>query len=174
VNFVFDDCNDRQKDALRFGRKWLSGFDLNVLTSGSSKALGLHSLHSATVNAVCEQYAKSRSQRQRAYWRYRGSRRLGWVPLNGLNGRHLKETPAGFDFHGRAFKVFKSRALPAGATIKDGTDFSRDRRGNWFLNVCIEVAEAAPRPLQSSVGIDLGLKDFAVLSDGQRIEAPRF
>jgi hypothetical protein len=51
-NFVWNYCNDRQKDALRFGRPWLSGFDLNKLTTGSSKEPGLHS---GTVNAVCEQ-----------------------------------------------------------------------------------------------------------------------
>jgi hypothetical protein len=27
VDFVFNDCNDRQKDALQLGRQWLSGFD---------------------------------------------------------------------------------------------------------------------------------------------------
>ncbi len=62
VNFVWNFCNDRQKDALRFGRRWHTGFDLNKLTAGSSKELGLHS---GTVNAVCEQYAKSRSQKKR-------------------------------------------------------------------------------------------------------------
>jgi putative transposase len=166
VNFVFICRNDRQKAALRFGRKWLSGFDLNVLTTGSSKALGIHS---GTANAVCEQYAKSRSQRRRPYLRYRGKRHLGWVPPT---GRDPKEAPAALHFHGRQFKVFKSRRLPSGATVKDGTNFSRDRRGNWYLNVCIEVTEAALRPIQTSVGIDLGLKDFAVWSCGRKIEAP--
>ncbi len=49
-NFVWNYCNDRQKDALRFGRRWHTGFDLNKLTQGCSKELGLHS---GTVNAVC-------------------------------------------------------------------------------------------------------------------------
>jgi len=166
VNFVFNYCNDRQKDALRFDRKWLSGFDLNKLTTGSSKELGIHS---GTINAVCEQYAKSRSQKKRPYLRYRGKRHLGWVPLK---GRDLRETPAGFHFNGREFKVFKSRTLPAGATIKDGTNFSQDSRGNWFLNVCVDVPAAPARPIQSGIGIDLGLKDFATLSNGERIAAP--
>ncbi len=166
VNFVFNYCNDRQKDALRFGRKWLSGFDLNKLTTGSSKELGIHS---GSINAVCEQYAKSRSQKKRPYLRYRGKKHLGWVPLK---GRDLRETPAGFHFNGREFKVFKSRALPAGATIKDGTNFSRDSRGNWFLNVCVDVPAAPARPIQSGIGIDLGLKDFAALSNGERVAAP--
>jgi putative transposase len=166
VNFVFNYCNDRQKDALRFGRKWLSGFDLNKLTTGSSKELGIHS---GTINAVCEQYAKSRSQKKRPYLRYRGKKHLGWVPLK---GRELKETPAGFHFNGREFKVFKSRPLPDGACIKDGTNFSQDSRGNWFLNVCIEVPDGAHRPIQTGIGIDLGLKDFAVFSNGEKIAAP--
>jgi IS605 OrfB family transposase len=167
VNFVWNYCNDRQKDALRFGRKWLSGFDLNKLTTGSSRELGIHS---GTVNAVCEQYAKSRSLKKRPYLRYRGKKHLGWVPLK---GRELKQTPNGFHFNGREFRVFKSRLIPEGATIKDGTSFSQDSRGNWFLNVCIEVADVACRSLNAGIGIDLGLKDLAVLSSGERISNPR-
>jgi hypothetical protein len=74
VNFVWNYCNDRQKDALRFGRAWLTGFDLNVLATGSSKELRLHS---GTINAVCEQYAKSRAQRKRPFLRYRGRKASG-------------------------------------------------------------------------------------------------
>ena len=41
VNFVWNYCNDRQKDALRFHRPWLTGFDLNKLTTGASRELGI-------------------------------------------------------------------------------------------------------------------------------------
>lgn len=167
VSFVFNYCNDRQKDALRFGRRWLTGFDLNKLTAGSSKELGLHA---GTINAVCEQYAKSRSQKNRPFLRYRGKKSLGWVPLK---GRDIKETKDGFHFHGREFRVFKSRDLPTDAKIKDGTNFSRDARGNWFLNVCIEVEQPEQRPMNAGVGIDLGLKSFAALSTGEAIDNPR-
>lgn len=167
VNFVWNYSNDRQKDALKWGRRWLTGFDLNNLTVGSSRELGLHS---GTVNAVCEQYATSRKRHNRPYLRYRGKKSLGWVPLK---GRDIKETPAGFHFHGREFKVFKSRDLPAGAKIKDKTNFSRDARGNWFLNVCVEVPDGQVREPSRGVGIDLGLKDFAALSTGEIIGNPR-
>ncbi|CAN5518194.1 RNA-guided endonuclease TnpB family protein [soil metagenome] len=169
VNFVWNFCNDRQKDALRFGRPWHSGFDLNKLTMGSSKELGLHS---GTVNAVCEQYAKSRSQRKRPYLRYRGKKSMGWVPLK---GRELKREGDAFRFAGNTFRVFNSRALPAGK-IKDATNFSRDSRGNWFLNIVIDVegvAAAGVRQPVKGVGIDLGLKDFATLSTGEKIGAQR-
>lgn len=163
-NFVWNYCNDRQKDALRFGRSWHTGFDLNKLTQGCSKELGLHS---GTVNAVCEQYAKSRSQKNRPYLRYRGKKSLGWVPLK---GRDLKREGDAFRFAGNTFRVFHSRPLPAGK-IKDCTCFSQDRRGNWFLNIVIDadMAVQARLPLLG-VGIDLGLKHFATLSTGEKIE----
>jgi transposase len=168
VNFVWNYCNDRQKDALRFGRRWHTGFDLNKLTQGSSKELGLHS---GTVNAVCEQYAQSRSQKKRPYLRYRSAKKtLGWVPLK---GRELKREGDAFRFAGNTFRVFNSRALPEG-TIRDGTNFSRDRRGNWFLNIVVDVdVPAHVRQPVHGVGIDLGLKDFATLSTGEKIEAQR-
>ncbi|MBV8664842.1 MAG: transposase, partial [Burkholderiaceae bacterium] len=166
-NFVWNYCNDRQKDALRFGRRWHTGFDLNKLTQGSSKELGLHS---GTVNAVCEQYAKSRSQKKRPYLRYRGKKNLGWVPLK---GRELKREGDSFRFAGNTFRVFHSRPLPEGK-IKDGTNFSQDSRGNWFLNIVIDVTGSAEaRAAVRGVGIDLGLKDFATLSTGEKIEAQR-
>jgi len=117
VNFVWNFCNDRQKDALRFGRQWLTGFDLNNLTAGSSKELGLHS---GTINAICEQYAKSRSQHKRSFLRYRGRRSLGWVPLK---GRDLKREGDAFRFASNTFRVFNSRQLSNGK-IKDGSSFS--------------------------------------------------
>ncbi|WP_426321590.1 RNA-guided endonuclease InsQ/TnpB family protein [Pseudoduganella sp. R-43] len=180
VNFVWNYCNDRQKDALRFERPWLTGFDLNKLTTGSSKEL---ELHSGVINAVCEQFAKSRAQHRRPYLRYRGRRSLGWVPLK---GRDLHREGNAFRFAGNTFRVFYSRPLPEGK-IKDGSCFAQDElrsnsgpvksfasRGNWFLNIVIEVAEPPVRPLDHGVGIDLGLKDLATPSEGEKIPAPGF
>ena len=167
VNFVWNYCNDRQKDALRFERPWLTGFDLNKLTTGSSKELALHS---GVINAVCEQFAKSRAQHRRPCLRYRGRKSLGWFPLK---GRDLHREGIAFRFAGNTFRVFYSRPLPEGK-IKDGTCFAQDSRGNWFLNIVIEVAEPPIRPLDHGVGIDLGLKDLATPSEGEKIPAPGF
>jgi putative transposase len=165
-NFVWNFCNDTQLQALKWNKRWPSGFDLNRLTAGSSKELALHA---GTINAVCEQYVKSRRQRNRPFLRWRGRRSLGWVPLK---GRDLRRQGEAFRFAGKTFRVFHSRPLPDGK-IKDGTSFSCDARGNWFLNVVLEVAQAVPRPVRSGIGIDLGLKDFAVLSNGEKVENPR-
>ncbi len=167
VNCVWNFCNDTQKHALKWNKKWPTGFDLNVLTTGSSKELGIHS---GTVNATCEQYAKSRSQRRRPYLRYRGRKSLGWVPLK---GRDLKREGDAFRFAGNTFRVFNSRPLPEGK-IKDGTNFAQDARGNWFLNIVIEMPDVQARPIRSGVGIDLGLKDFATLSTGEKLPNDQF
>ena len=167
VNFVWNYCNDRQKDALRFGRPWLTGFDLNKLTTGSSKEL---ELHSGVINAVCEQFAKSRAQHRRPYLRYRGRKSLGWIPLK---GRDLHREGNAFRFAGNTFRVFYSRPLLEGK-IKDGTCFAQDSLGNWFLNIVIEVVEPPARPLERGIGIDLGLKDLATPSEGAKIPAPGF
>ena len=165
-NFVWNFCNDTQQQALKWNKRWPSGFDLNRLTTGSSKDL---SLHAGTINAVCEQYAKSRRQRNRPFLRWRGRRSLGWVPLK---GRDLKREGEAFRFAGHTFRVFNSRPLPE-CKIKDGTNFSCDARGHWFLNIVVEIAAAEARPVRSGVGIDLGLRDFAALSNGEKIENPR-
>jgi putative transposase len=165
-NFVWNFCNNTQLYALKWNKRWPTGFDLNRLTAGSSKELALHA---GTINAVCEQYAKSRRQKNRPFLRWRGRRSLGWVPLK---GRDLKREGEAFRFAGNTFRVFHSRPLPDGK-IKDGTNFSCDTRGCWFLNIVVEVAEANVRPVRSCIGIDLGLKDFAALSTGEKIENPR-
>lgn len=166
VNFVWNYCNDRQKDALRFGRKWLTGFDLNYLTAGSSKELGLHS---QTIQSVCCQYAESRSQKNLAYLKYRGNKNLGWIPIK---GNDLKRKGSDFSFSKNTFHVFNSRTLPEGK-IKDGTNFSQDSRGNWYLNIVIdvEVVPTKQRDINNGVGIDLGLKEFATLSNGEKIDS---
>ena len=165
VNDVWNYCNDAQKHALKWNKHWPSGFDLNVLTTGCAKELGLHS---GTVNAVCEQYAKSRTQHRRPYLRYRGKKSLAWVPLK---GRNLKREGEALRFAGNTFRVFHSRPLPEGK-IRDGTNFSRDRRGRWFLNIAVELADTPVRVLERGVGIDLGLKEFAALSTGEKVGNP--
>lgn len=169
VNFVWNYCNDRQKDALRFHRPWLSGFDLSYLTAGSSKELGLLA---NTINAIGNQYAKSRSQHKKPYLKYRGKKSLGWIPIKGID---LKRYGESFRFSGNTFRVFGSRQLPEGK-IKDGSSFSQDSRGNWYLNIVIDVelASVKKRDINNSIGIDLGLKEFATLSNGEKIDARNF
>jgi putative transposase len=50
---------------------------------------------------------------------------------------------------------------------------SRDPCGRWYVSFAVDVPEPAPLPAAGAVvGVDLGIKDFAVTSDGQKIPNP--
>lgn len=52
---------------------------------------------------------------------------------------------------------------------------SHEPTGKWFVSVLYEVPKETPLPaVSSSVGIDLGLNDFIVLSNGMKVENPKY
>ncbi len=53
---------------------------------------------------------------------------------------------------------------------------SRDRAGHYYVSVLVDNGQELPQPAldpSKTIGIDLGLHDFAILSDGRRIPNPR-
>lgn len=167
VNLVWNFLNDSQKHALKWGKKWPNWLDLEKLTTGSSKELGLQS---KIIGQICKQYAQSRQQNRKPYLRYRGQKSLGWVPMR---GEAIKLRPDGFRCHGNLYSVWLSRPIPEGAKVCDRSSFSQDATGNWYLNLIIEILVSATEKT-SQIGIDLGLKDLATLSDGNVIVMPGY
>lgn len=165
VNFVFNYCNERQREAVSKGRKWLSRFDLQKLTAGASKELDIHA---HTIQQVCRVYVQSREAKKKRWLSWRSNRKsLGWVPFN---QGHVTYRDGAFWFRGRAFRAWVSRALRDGQTFGAGS-FNQDSRGRWYINLPTEVEflESAGTEL---IGIDLGLKELAAISDGNKIEHP--
>jgi putative transposase len=152
-------------------RKWLSGFDLCHLTSGAARYF--ERIGADTIQRICVEYAQKRSaaKRLRLRWRIsRGARRsLGWVPFKAAN---LKRKGRALRFCGKTFRIFEAERLN---DRKWGQGcFAQDAVGDWWLCLLVELpVEQRPAP-EESVGIDLGLKDIAVTSDGERLEAGRF
>jgi putative transposase len=69
------------------------------------------------------------------------------------------------------------QSMPVDLPTK-GAAFKRDATGKWFVTLVAtfempDVPLPPPDPAKV-VGIDLGLKDFAVTSDGERVAAPKF
>jgi putative transposase len=57
---------------------------------------------------------------------------------------------------------------PSTATV------SRDPDGRWYVSFAVEAADPVPLPpVGAMIGIDLGIKDFAATSDGEKIANPR-
>jgi putative transposase len=65
-----------------------------------------------------------------------------------------------------------SRSLPSEAS---SVTVIRDAAGRYFASFVVQITqdEALP-PVDSEIGIDLGLTHFAVLSDGTKVTAPKF
>jgi len=72
-------------------------------------------------------------------------------------------------------KVRQSQVVEG--TTKSAT-FKRDACGHWFVSLVAEMEMPTvelPMPTnERTVGVDLGLKDAVVTSDGERVTAPRF
>lgn len=169
VNTVWNYCNEISHRSIRERFKWLSAYDLQKLTAGYSKCDGVQ-IGSATTQLVCEEYALRRRQCKRAKLRWRVSNpasskfSLGWIPFK-VGGAKYKAGQ--IVFAGHKFNLWDSYGL-ADYELRAGS-FTQDSRGRWYLNVVVK-AQPAPSAGTASVGIDLGLKEAAVASDGQRIE----
>ncbi|WP_446221681.1 RNA-guided endonuclease InsQ/TnpB family protein [Nocardia sp. IBHARD005] len=64
-----------------------------------------------------------------------------------------------------------SRELPSGPS---SVTVIRDAAGRYFASFVVAVVDRPLPPVDSEVGIDLGLSTFAVLSDGKTIASPKF
>jgi putative transposase len=174
VNEVFNYCNETSlKAATRTDkkRKWMSGFDLCNLTAGATQHFD--KIGADTIQSVCNHYAQNRQAagRIKLRWRVsRGARRsLGWVPFKAAS---LKRKGACLRFAGKCFRVFERERLD-GVTWQAGC-FAQDAVGDWWL--CLPVRMEAEQTIapEEEVGIDLGLKDIAVTSEGDRLVAGRW
>ncbi len=60
--------------------------------------------------------------------------------------------------------------------VTKGATFKREAGGHWYVSLVVEqqIAPRTERPVQTHIGIDLGLKSLAVLSSGATIDNPRW
>ncbi len=174
VNQVFNYCNETSyRAATRTDsmRKWLSGFDLCSLTAGASQYF--EKIGADTIQSICVHYAQKRNAagRVKLRWRVsRGARRsLGWVPCKAAS---LKRKGVCVRFAGKCVRVFEVNRLDG---VKwQGGCFAQDAVGDWWLCLPVNMeAEETVAPLEA-VGIDLGVKEIAVTSDGEHMVAGRW
>ena len=174
INQVWNYCVGTQRKVqqdwkLGLFRYWPSLLDLCKLTQGTSGELGVHA---QSVQSTCDQFVISRNHRKKCP-KFRKSfgpkKSLGWVPFQ-KQSRQITEDL--IIYRGNPYKLFgtKRRPIPENA---GGGCFVEDARGRWYVCFYVEV-EKDQRHGQGRVGIDLGLKTLATLSNGQKIENPRF
>ena len=72
-------------------------------------------------------------------------------------------------------KVRIHRKLSKGCKVKQAT-FSKTPTGKFFVSILVETNEQPITKIidpQKAIGIDVGLKDFAILSNGKKISHPK-
>lgn len=120
VNLVWNYCNELSARCIREKGHFLSGYDLQKYTAGSSKLLGLNS---ATVQMIGHEYVVRRKQfrKSKLSWRKtHGVRRsLGWIPF-----RHdcIKYRNGQIAYNGIMFSLWDSYGL-SGYQLGSGNFF---------------------------------------------------
>ena len=172
VNQVWNYCTAFQRDIesrYRAGapkRKWPTAYDLQRLTSGTSKELGIHA---QTIGIICKRFAEARDKTSHSP-KFRASggpkRALGWVPLQEqacqISGNSVTYLRKRFRWFGNA-----RRPLPENAK---GAAFVEDAQGKWWVCFWVDAPDLS-EGVNGQVGIDLGLKSLATCSDGSKIDA---
>jgi putative transposase len=132
-------------------------------------------VHAHTLQAVLIRLNRSF---QNFFRRVKNGETPGFPRFKGRNRfNSLVFTPAAFKVNGNRVQISKvgkikikmHRDLPS----KVGTLFLKQVNGMWYACFACEVEPAVLAPNDAAVGVDVGLKSFAVLSDGTTIENPR-
>lgn len=182
VNFVWNYVNALSFEHLKRTGEFFSAYDVNHYTKGSGEYLGLHS---QTLQAINETHAKSRKQFKKAKLNWRTNRpdakrqSLGWIPFKKSAIKHLSTRQSGKKALKSTIQLSLSKGKKLIIDVFDSYNLSlyqintleivQDSRHRWYA--CITVKDY-PKPVSGtgSVGIDLGLKEAATTSTGDKLQ----
>jgi len=159
--------------------KWLS----NV--NSQSLQVSVHNLVKAYKRAFAREVvrerkaaiAKAKTPKQKAKALHFGfpkfkSKKSRYQSFNVPQNVKVKESRVYIPKLKSGIKVKFHRILPQNGRIKQAT-ISR-KNGKYYISILVEeVVEIPERPFKA-VGIDVGLKHFAVLSNGEKVSNPRW
>lgn len=166
VSFVWNYCNGVNQECWQKFRKTYHWSELDKMTAGCSKELGLHS---QTIQAITKEFYTRCKQFKKVKLNWRSRKRsLGWIPFksSGVKVHHDGSPRDTIKYQGESFRFWLSR--PIEGNVKVGS-FSQDSRGRWYVNLTVEECDRGRAKTGKRVGIDLGLKTIASLSDGTEL-----
>ncbi|ATQ83440.1 transposase [Moraxella osloensis] len=182
VNFVWNYVNDLSYRHLQKTGKFFSAYDLNDYTKGSGELLGLHS---QTIQAINETHTKSRKQSKKAKLSWRTNnpkskrKNLGWLPFKQSAIKHIATHQTGKKGLKSTLQLSLAKGQKLIIDLWDSYNLSlyqintleivQDSRNRWYA--CITVKQYPKTTCgMGSVGIDLGLKDSATASNGDKLQ----
>lgn len=182
VNFVWNYVNELSFKYLQRTGKFFSAYDLAAYTKGAGEYLDLHS---QTLQAIGEVHAKNRKQFKKAKLNWRTNnpkakrKSLGWIPFKKSAIKHLTIRQSGKNSLKSTLQFSLAKGQKLIIEVWDSYNLSlyqintcelaQDARGRWYA--CITVKEF-PKQVggKGSVGVDLGLKESATTSSGDKLQ----
>ncbi|MES1965262.1 transposase [Psychrobacter sp. AH5] len=182
VNFVWNYVNELSFKHLKRTGQFFSSYDLATYTKGAGDYLNLHS---QTLQAISEVHAKYRKQFKKAKLNWRTNnhkakrRNLGWIPFKKTAIKHISTRQSGKKSLKTTLQFSLANSQKLIIDLWDSYNLSlysintcelvQDNRGHWYT--CITVKEFPKTACGTGqVGIDLGCKDSAVSSDGDKLQ----
>lgn len=174
-------CLEARRDAYEQEGKTLSLYDtIRMVKDWRANDPVIGAVHTHPIQQTCERVHLA----FHAFWRRCKSGENPGYPRFKQEDRYdsftFTDSTRGFSLRGEAtlrisgvgdVRIKKHRPLEG--TIKRLT-ILRDGTGCWFACFSVEVEDKILEPNTDAIGIDVGISAFAVLSDGTRIENPRF
>jgi putative transposase len=187
VNFVWNYINDLQQKKVKNKDSWLSAFDLQDYTKGTSKLLNLPA---QTIQAIQEEYVTRRVQFKKPWLKFRTNRKnrnLPWIPIKAQDLKIVDKTTGVFGFNGLKLKTWYSDYIPSHAKITNAS-IVKDNLGHWFINITVKYELTDNEMLaltsagQNTTSSDHGLNPMMTLCieepDGSKtykeIEPPKY
>lgn len=182
VNFVWNYVNELSFKHLKRTGQFFSAYDLATYTKGAGEYLNLHS---QTLQAVTETHAKARKQFKKAKLNWRTNNlkakrsSLGWIPFKKTAIKHISTRQSGKKCLKSTLQFSLAKGKKLTIDLWDSYNLAlytintcelvQDHRGHWY--VCVTVKEFPKTACGTGqVGIDLGCKDSAVNSDGDKLQ----
>lgn len=180
---VYNACLNQRKLAYESYKKSISAYDqIKQLPDVGNCLPEYQTVYSQALQDVVRRCDKSfqaffrrvRNGEKPGYPRYKSVRRYSSFvyPQSGwkIEGEHIVLSKIG------TVRIIMHRQIPKNAEIKTVT-ITRDRTDKWYVSFGIELPSVGikePIHVITHVGIDVGIKDTAVLSTGERIKNPKF
>ncbi|MDQ0601196.1 putative transposase [Streptomyces canus] len=188
---VFNDCVRAREDARRAGRPFPKAGELSIrLITEAKRTMERSWLGEVSAVVLQQSLRDAESAYKNFFASLKGTRKGPKLGAPRFKSRKDARQSIRFTANSRwnitatgrlnlpkigAVKVKWSRTLPATPT---SVTVIKDSAGRFFASFVIDtdpVADAARMPATGqSIGIDLGLTHFAVLSTGEKIDSPRF
>ena len=181
VNFLWNYVNDLSIKHLQRTGHFFSAYDMATYVKGSGELLNLHS---QTLQAITETHAKSRKQFKKAKLNWRTNnpkakrKSLGWIPFKKSAIKYLGVKKAGKKALKSTIQLSLSKGQKLTIDVWDSYNLAlyaintcelvQDSRGLWYA--CVTVKEHPKIECGASkTGIDLGCKDSATTSNGDKL-----